>query len=316
MTLVRPADVTVAISTVDRPASLERCVAAVLGGRLLPAEIVIVDQSADIATEHAVRRAAASASVPIRYIRQARRGLAASRNLALTHATARVVAFTDDDCVPDEGWVAHIAAAFDAPSAPAAVTGRILPLGPDRPDRFAVSSRPSAVRRTYRGRTLPWAVGSGGNTAVQREWLVRIGGFDESLGAESAGQAAEDTDLLYRLLLARATVQYEPSATVFHQRQDRARRLASRSSYGFGMGAFCGKWARQADPYAMQMLACWTVERLRTLAASIVRLRSRGIREELMMLGGAARGFLHGLSFSPVHDKCLRTLAPGSSSSV
>jgi GT2 family glycosyltransferase len=316
MSVASRLDVTVAIATIDRPASLARCLDAILGGHALPGEIVIVDQSASQDTAALVGSRAAASPVPLRFIRQPRRGLAASRNLALAHASGRVVAFTDDDCVPDPEWIARIAAAFDAPSPPHAVSGRILPLGPERPGFYAVSSRPSTIRRTYRGRTLPWAVGSGGNTAVSREWLIRIGGFDEGLGASSPGQAAEDTDLLYRLLLRGATVQYEPSAAVFHERQDRARRLASRPSYGFGMGAFCAKWARRGDVYSGWMLTCWSLERMRSLLGAAVRLRPQRIREELMMLTGAARGFAHGLAFAPVQRECLSDLSVGSSSSA
>jgi GT2 family glycosyltransferase len=313
---VTVADITVAIATVDRPASLARCAAAMLQGRVLPRELIVVDQSADAATEDVVGNVAATAAVPVRYMRQLRRGLAASRNLALTYATSACVAFTDDDCVPEDDWVAQIAHAFEVDPQLAAVTGRILPLGPDRPGLFAVSSRPSTMRRTYRGRALPWAVGSGANTAVRREWLRRIGGFDETLGAAAPGRAAEDTDLLYRLLRAGAHVLYEPSAIVYHERQDRARRLATRSSYGFGLGAFCGKWARRGDAYAIWMLGQWLLERARPLAGSIARVRPQRLREELLMLGGAARGLAYGVSSLPGQRECLSDRLAGSSSSA
>jgi GT2 family glycosyltransferase len=294
-------DVTVAVSTINRPASLARCLAAILDGALLPRDIVIVDQSSDDATEVMVRTQSVGAAVPVRYLRQPQRGLAASRNLAIAQAASRIVAFTDDDCVPDESWLATIVAAFGGADRPNAVTGRILPLGPEQPGLFAVSSRPDIRRAVYRGRALPWTVGSGGNTAIEREWLVRIGGFDESLGASSPGMSAEDTDVLYRLLRAGATVQYEPGAAVFHERQDLARRLASRTSYGFGLGAFCAKWARHGDPYSIAMLAHWMFDRARALAASFIRRRGQRIREELMMLRGALHGVAYGLSRRSLH---------------
>jgi len=290
------AGVTVAVATMDRPQRLARCINALLEGDVLPAEIVIVDQSEGTATAELVQSSRWDRVVPVHYLQQRRRGLAASRNLAVTVATAPVIAFTDDDCVPAERWVAAISAAFDAAERPNAVTGRILPLGPEQPGFYAVSSRPSGIRAVYRHRALPWSIGSGGNTAVERAWLFRIGGFDESLGANAAGQSAEDTDLLYRVLRAGATVLYEPAAIVFHERQTRARRLASRPSYGFGMGAFCAKWARRGDIYALWMLVCWALQRSGALLASFVRARSQRIREELMMLGGAVRGVAYGLT--------------------
>jgi GT2 family glycosyltransferase len=289
------ADVTVAVATLNRRDGLGRCVRAILTGRLVPAELVLVDQSTDEATARLVAGAAWDAILPIRYIRQARRGLAASRNAAIAHASRPIVAFTDDDCVPDAQWLARIVAGFGSAEHPDAVTGRVLPLGPERPGFYAVSTRASEVRATYRGRALPWAVGSGGNAAVKREWLERIGGFDDRLGAGSPGLSAEDMDLFYRLLRAGATVLYEPAAIVFHERQSGDRRLASRPAYGFGMGAFCALRVRRHDAYAPWMFARWWLDRSNALVRACIRRRWRRVREELLMMRGASRGVVYGL---------------------
>jgi GT2 family glycosyltransferase len=293
------AEVTVTVATMNRPSALARCVTAILAGRTLPAELIIVDQSTDTETADLVAAAGWDRILPLRVVRQSCRGLAASRNAAIAQ---RIVVFTDDDCVPDDRWLTAIIAGFDGEEKPDAVTGRILPLGPERPGLYAVSMRASDIRAVYSGRSLPWAVGSGGNSAVKREWLDRVGGFDERLGAGSPGRSAEDMDLFYRLLRAGATLRYEPDAMVFHERQDDTRRLASRSAYGFGMGTFCAAWARRRDVYAMWMLARWCFDRNRALLAACVRCRRRRVREELRMLRGAASGIAYGLTRSSDHD--------------
>jgi hypothetical protein len=208
------------------------------------------------------------------------------------------VVFTDDDCVPDDRWLTAIVVAFDAAEKPNGVTGRVLPFGPERPGFYATSTRQSPIRVVYRGRALPWAIGSGGNTAVEREWLDRIGGFDERLGVGSPGLSAEDMDLFHRLLRAGATLQYEPDAVVFHERRDGAYRLATRPAYGFGMGAFCALWAQRRDGYAIWILGRWCFDRSRALLAACVRRRWRRVREELLMLRGAASGIAYGLTRS------------------
>src|SRR2546426_1180644 len=123
--------------------------------------------------------------------------------------------------------VTAIVAGFAGAERPNAVTGRILPLGSDRPGFHAMSTLTRCVRTVHRGRFLPWTVGSGANTAVQRGWLERLGGFDERLGAGSAGQSAEDVDLLYRLLCAGSTLRFQPDAIVSHEPTDSAGRGAS-----------------------------------------------------------------------------------------
>jgi GT2 family glycosyltransferase/aminoglycoside phosphotransferase (APT) family kinase protein len=290
------ADVTVAIATIDRPSRLERCVAAMLAGSTLPAEIVIVDQSSDGRTADLVATAAWQRVVSIRYVRQACCGLAASRNAAIAHSSQPIIVFTDDDCVAGHDWLKTIVAGFASAEGPAAVTGQILPFGPEQPDFHAMSTLTRRARTTYAGRSLPWVVGSGANTAVTRQWLERVGGFDERLGAGSPGRSAEDVDLLYRLLRAGATVRYDPDAMVFHERQYGPRRRATSSAYGFGMGAFCALWARRRDPYALWMLAGWCVDRGRALASACAQRRWWRLPEELLMLAGAVRGMAYGVA--------------------
>jgi hypothetical protein len=138
-------------------------------------------------------------------------------------------------------------------------------------------------------------VGSGANTAVRKERLSRTGGFDERLGVGAPGQAAEDLDLLYRLLRDGATIVYAPSAIVFHERADAARRLATRSTYGFGLGALGTMWARRRDPFALWMVWRWCFDRSRALLGACVRRRWRRVYEELLMLRGLAGGVAYGL---------------------
>lgn len=290
----RSARVAAAIATRNRPAGLARCVDALLAGGMLPAEIIIVDQSA---TPWLLGAAAAPTGtpMPIRYIRQAPMGLSASRNAAMRATGYSVLAMTDDDCVPDAGWVAAIDAAFEAAPDSAAVTGRVLPLGSERPGFYAVSLRTNATRHTYTGRAIPWLVGSGGSTAVAIEWCQRIGGFDERLGAGSPGRSAEDADLLHRLLKAGGTIVYEPSAIVFHERQPWAARLASRTGYGHGIGAFAGISLRRHDGFACRCFAGWLASQSLRFAAALAQRDWALARQRQSSLAGAVHGFFYGL---------------------
>lgn len=293
---VARAALTVAVSTMNRPVELARSISAILGGETIPAQLLIVDQSRDDRTQQLVAASGWDRSVPLTYIRQPQLGIAVSRNAALAHASQPIVAFTDDDCVADGRWLSSLVRTFDGPDAPDVVTGRILPLGPDTPGFYAVSLRTSDVPARYSGRSIPWKAGSGANTAVRRESLLEIGGFDERLGGGSPGRSAEDVDVLYRLLRSGAKLSYQPDAIIFHERQEADRRLRSRPVYGFGMGAFCAMCVRRYDAFAFWMLAQWCIERGRALAASSLRRRWPRVREELLMLGGLVSGIAYGLT--------------------
>jgi GT2 family glycosyltransferase len=296
---MRIANLTAAIATLDRPGDLARCLDALLVGEVLPAEVVIVDQSANDATHSVVEQRRVS-RVPIQYIRQQRRGLSASRNAAIACANYPIVAFTDDDCVPDHGWIAAIDRAFASPPSPDAVSGRVLPLGPEAPDTYVVSPRKSTTRADFRGKIAPWIVGTGGNFAVKREWFNRIGGYDERLGAGSPGKAAEDADLLYRLLRSRAHIRYEPDAIIYHKRQSIGQRLASRSSYGYGIGSFCGLWLRQSDPYIIRILGSWLCRQCWELAGLLGRRQWMQAYQRWLSLRGTVCGLAYGLRMRPM----------------
>jgi GT2 family glycosyltransferase len=299
---MRQVDMTVAISTMERPSALARCIGALLDCDTLPAELVIIDQSTDDATERIIGQVASSSAVHIVYVRQPRLGLAASRNAAIAASTRPIVTFTDDDCVPDSDWLTAISSTFETDQNADVVTGRILPLGPEQPGLHAVSLRTSCIPIRFRGRCLPWAVGSGANIAVKREWLKHVGGFDERLGVGSAGLAAEDMDFLYRLVAAHATVHYEPRAVMFHERTDQDGWLARQASYSFGMGAFCGLWLRKHDPYACWILARWCADRAVSLAIGCVKLRWPRAAGELHMLRCAASGIMYGIAAAKSND--------------
>jgi len=286
--------ITAAIAAYERPAGLRRCIEAILTGEVWPAEIVVVDQSVSDDVARALG-AYGTDRVPITYHRQAKLGLSASRNAAIMAGQQPIIAFTDDDCVPAAGWLAAAARALGTNDTVSAVAGRVLPFGDEQPGTYIVSPRVGADRMDFRGRATPWVVGTGGNFVVRREWVERVGGFDSRLGAGSPGQAAEDADLIYRLLAAGATIRYEPEAIVFHERQTAAQRLRSRSTYGYGIGAFCGLHLRRGDLYAGRLLLTWLGKQSVALGRAAARGDGFLFRQRMRSLGGGTRGFFHGL---------------------
>ena len=293
----QPAQITVAISTLNRPESLASCLDTILSGERLPAEIVIVDQSQDDRTRFVVE-SQKTHGVELKYFHHAGRGLGAAQNVAIAQSCCPIVAVTDDDCHPAPDWVARVEQAFAPPSQLDGLTGRVLPLGPDMPGSYAVSSRTSTVRIDFDRDAMPWDVGSGNNFAVKREWLNRIGGNDERLGPGSVGQGAVDMDLFHRLLRAGARIRYEPDLVVYHARTSKAGRISRRIPYGYGMGACCRIWLQQKDPQALPVLGHWFRLRMSRLWEGIRKRHWMLVHEELLVLAGTIRGFTDGLRLS------------------
>ena len=157
--------VTVVVPVRDRPAALDRCLAA--AGRRYPV-IVVDDGSADPAAVAAVCAAHGA--------RLARRdvngGPAAARNTALRLVATELVAFLDSDCEPGGDWIAALSGHFADPLV-AAVGPRIMTAPPLPAEDGAESGAPAPDGAAGAG-------GDGGVTGAQaapgRCWTSGNGG--------------------------------------------------------------------------------------------------------------------------------------------
>jgi len=288
------ADITVAIPTLNRPAELTRCLDGLFKGTTVPAEVLIINQGGYHAVELVIQCFRLQHSTPIIHCSQPLKGLSAARNLATNQAHCNIIAFTDDDCVPDPDWLAHIESVLITTPTADGVTGSIQPLGTGNPGEFPVSIRTDKKVMTFQRRALPWQVGSGGNFAIRRQWLFLVGGFDERLGAGSPGQAAEDADLFYRLLQADAIIRYEPKMVIYHECQDAARLMRSFWTYSYGIGAFSAKHMRKGDLYIAYILGVWLFWLIWRTGSSILHRNRLYSSEGLLSLRGCTRGFAYG----------------------
>jgi len=217
--MARPAPrVSVVIPTYKRPELLTRCLDALVRQTLPPScyEIIVVDDGSDADTRAAcadVARRSASAGPAIRYLRPlGTRGPAAARNRGWRAAAGSVVAFTDDDTIPDRDWLRQGEAAL-------AVTGVQAAWG-----RVHVPLPPALTDNARNTAGLENAVFVTANAFVRRDALRGVGGFDERYRRAWR----EDTDLFFALVqrFGAPAVVAAPAALVLHPVRD-ARFLAS-----------------------------------------------------------------------------------------
>src|SRR5215469_16664576 len=100
--------ISVVIPTYRRHDLLRNCLAALDYQDLEPAqyEVLVCDDANDEATRRFVTAIAATSRCTIRYLPvTGARGPAAARQPVLRAASATNIAFTDDDCTPQRGWL-------------------------------------------------------------------------------------------------------------------------------------------------------------------------------------------------------------------
>jgi glycosyltransferase involved in cell wall biosynthesis len=147
------------------------------GAHRVAAEIVVVDNNSRDDTKLVVSRAARASAIPVRYVFE-RAGMSFARNRGLREATGSIVAFTDDDCVVDSGWIGALCDEFAADPGVAIIGSRVDLYSPE--DQ-RVSIRPIAERVRYTDATQVYGLGW---AATSRFGAVaeRIGGFDPAFG--------------------------------------------------------------------------------------------------------------------------------------
>ena len=150
-----------------------------------------------------------------RYTVEPKIGLSRARNRGLAECDTDVVAFLDDDAIPESNWLGILIAPF-ADEKMAASTGRVVtPVsnGADQPENPRTLSKKDPhwfEIATFGG------MGVGLNMALRRsacaEWTV----FDVRLGRGAPFHIGEETYAFAGLLQRGYSAVYVPSAVVFH----------------------------------------------------------------------------------------------------
>ncbi|MEI4488244.1 glycosyltransferase [Frigidibacter sp. MR17.14] len=299
--------VTLVICTLNRPQQLAACLETVRAafdpgpGR----EILVVDNGPDAATRAVVEAAGAT------YVAEPRRGLSNARNAALREIESEIVAFIDDDVLPEPGWIEPLLNAFDDPQVGVA-TGLVLPLELRSEAQISfemdlgfggMGLQPLRFDPAFLEATGPWGVpswniGAGANMAIRRDLVDRIGLFDPRLGhGGQASGAGEDSEFWRRALEAGVCCFYEPASVVRHEHRADWNALR-RQVRGYAMGhlaaifAQYGNHRRRGDLWrAFYILPGHYTKRL------LLSWRRRMLRIPDLHLHDEIRGYLQGVRY-------------------
>ena len=156
----------------------------------------------------------------IKYIECPERNLSQSRNLGIKHASGDIVAFIDDDAIPEPEWLAELAPAFDDPDTGGAgglvfdqtgYTYQYLYAACDRLGNALVTLKAPAEEYNYPlSARIPYVQGTNG--AFRRSVLIDIGGFDEEYEFY-----LDETDVCCRVVDAGWKIRQLGNAAVHHK---------------------------------------------------------------------------------------------------
>jgi GT2 family glycosyltransferase len=190
-------------------------------------EVVVVDSASHDDSVAAVARQGG-----VTVVRCEQPGVSRARNAGWRSTTHPVVLFTDDDCRPQPGWVEAAVAALAADRV--GVVWGLVRADAESGVALSVLDDTGPLEGSLTGDLS--ALGHGANLALRRETLEEVGGFDEAIGPGAHFPAAEDKDLLWRVMRAGWRARFAPGMAVTHV-QWRGVGAAVRVMYRYGVGA-------------------------------------------------------------------------------
>ncbi len=240
--------VSVIVVSRDRPTALRRCLRGLSQLDYPNYEIVVVADEPGLAQVDA-----GPFATQVKSVRFDEANISAARNLGIAAAAGEIVAFIDDDAVPEPTWLRHLASAF-ADDDVTAAGGYVI-------GRNGISFQWTARSVDSRGVATPIAIEGdrpvllhptpdraikteGTNMAVRREVLADMGGFDPAYRFY-----LDETDLNMRLARKRLATAIVPLARVHHGFAESPRRRADRvPTTLFEQGASLSVFLRRHAP--------------------------------------------------------------------
>ena len=184
---------TVIVCAHNEERHLAACLHSLLAQTRLPDEVIVVDNASTDQT-----RDVATAVAGVRVVTEPRKGLTRAREAGRHAASGDLLLYLDADCRAPLPWVARVTRRFERDPSLLAISGPYRFFDWDLAGRTLVRAYDVAVapavqvlvRHVFR----VGCVFYGGNFAVRRQALARIGGFDTRIAFHG-----EDTSLGRRL---------------------------------------------------------------------------------------------------------------------
>lgn len=206
--------ISVIIATYNRASLLQQALDA-LAKQDFPKEnfeVIVVNDGSTDRTHDLLQSLQSILPYKLHVLYQQNRGPAAARNAGINMAQGEIVAFTDDDCVPDSNWLSAVDRNMN--------NLRLAGLqGSTYTERNKITPLTHQIDNEKGNASVPTC-----NAAYRRELLLKVGQFDDQFPFPHN----EDADLAWRIKKIGA-VQFCADMRVFHPvRLDAFKKVASR----------------------------------------------------------------------------------------
>ena len=244
--------ISVIIVTKNRPIKLSQALKSVFENKIKANEVIVINEGSSL---QKIKRKFPQKS--LKFFNLAKTNLSSGRNLAIKKAKSEIIAFTDDDCIVDENWLANIEKSFKKSPQTVAVFGKVNPYLKNKnlkhfcPCTITRKKEKTIKKPSYHVKNI----GYGNNMAFKSSIFKKEKNFKTWLGAGSIGMSAEDAEIALRLLLRGYQLKYDPTIKVKHDRWLSKEEQIEQKKYYLGGEAACyGYFAIYGKKFALKVL--------------------------------------------------------------
>lgn len=190
--------ISVCICTYQRPHYLIELIESINAQEtdgLFTFDIIVVDNDRERTAEEPATRCRSKCQAEISYAVEERQNISLARNKAIKLARGDLIAFIDDDEIPNKAWLLTLYKAMKKYEADA-VMGPVFPIYQVEPPKWVIKGK-FFERPTYKtGPFKDWAKGRTGNLLIKKSLFDSTGiNFDSKFG-----KGGEDQDLTRRMM--------------------------------------------------------------------------------------------------------------------
>jgi len=223
--------VSVVIPTHLRADMLTAALEAVIAQLRPPAEIIVVSDAPDPATDAAVAAAGTRTSVPVHLVsNSAEPGASGSRNAGARAASSPVLAFLDDDDLWTPQHLAQTLRVLESSAAPLVIAG--IEVFNSTSSAPGIQLAPGVTARDAAAKAHGV---TGSNIVIRSEAFWSVGGFDPAL------RHLNDRDFFYRCILSGMTYALSPVLTTRYRKHESGQLSGASEGRARGVQAYLTK---------------------------------------------------------------------------
>lgn len=228
--------ISVVVCSYNGARTIRACLDGLMALEYPNCEVIVVNDGSTDATPRII------SDYPFRVISQPNRGLSAARNAGLAAATGEIVAYIDDDAIPDPHWLHYLADTYLRADF-AVVGGPNIPPPDDPPLAACVANAPGGpIHVLISDREAEHVPGC--NLSARASALRAINGFDETFRV-----AGDDVDVCWRIQDRGWKLGFHPGAMVWHRRRSSIHAYwKQQKGYGKAEALLARKWPAKYTP--------------------------------------------------------------------